>query len=122
MVLRATGALAGFRVGQLVDDFVDVVGFALDRAGDRPAAEAAEAVPFSVAARAREIHLRNRDAFALDVEPDVALGPVEQRLHADMLAGRAARRELIPKFRRLVLVVPLEVLVARWKIALLRAR
>ena len=33
----------------------------------------------------------------------------ELRLHPDVFAGRTGRGELIPKLRRLILVVPLEV-------------
>jgi hypothetical protein len=56
MILRAAGALAGAGGGEFVDDRVDGVGLALDRAGDRPAAERAEAVLLAVlAVRAKYI-------------------------------------------------------------------
>ncbi len=74
---------------------------------------------FPSAAGAGKVHLRDRDALALDVHPDVALAPVQQRLDAHVLAGGATRGELVPELRRLVLVIPFEILRARAEIALL---
>ena len=79
--------------------------------GQHPSERVAFPVP-------REIHLRNRNLVFLDVAPDVDLGPVEQRLNAHVLARFDRRGELPPELRRLVLVLPLELRVARRKIAL----
>src|SRR5690606_22600446 len=47
------------------------------------------------------------DPLALRVEPDVDFGPVQQRMNADMCAGRKIGLVLVPEFRRLILEVPL---------------
>ena len=44
VILGATGAFARLGGGEFLDNLVDVVGVAFHRAGDRPAAEGAEAV------------------------------------------------------------------------------
>ena len=46
--------------------------------------------------------------------------PIEQRLHAHVFAFRSRCCELSPEFRRLILVIPFRLRVARRKIALLR--
>lgn len=56
----------------------------------------------------------------MDVAPDIDFGPIEQRLHTNMLALYAGRRELAPKFGRLILVVPFELCVAWRKVSLFR--
>ena len=53
-----------------------------------------------------EIKRHDRDVLALDVLPDVGLGPVRQREDADRLARRDARVVDVPHFRPLVLRVP----------------
>src|SRR5687768_1683247 len=122
MILGASGPFAGLGGGELIDDLVDLIGVALDRPGDRPATERTKPVTLPVPARAREIHPRDRNTFALDIKPDVALGPIEQGLDADMLARGATGGELVPEFRRLVLVIPLEIFGARTEVAFLRPR
>ena len=69
-----------------------------------------------------EIQRDDRNLLALDVLPDVQLGPVQERVNADVRAGRKIGLELIPEFRRLIRRVPLHVGVARREIALLGAR
>src|SRR6187431_116025 len=80
-----------------------------------PAAEAAvtRAGPLVVVQRHR------RDRLALDVLPDVQLGPVEQRVDTHVRAGREVGLELIPELGRLVADVPVVVLVTRREVALL---
>ena len=51
---------------------------------------------------AREIERDDRDAFAPRVGPDVDLGPMQDRMDAQMRAGRRRGVELVPEFRRLV--------------------
>src|SRR6185503_6830473 len=69
---------------QLHDDVVHVLGLALDRplAGSAAQAAVARAVALVVVERHR------RDVLALDVLPDVQLGPVEQRVNAQVRARR----------------------------------
>src|SRR5688500_9197156 len=86
VILSASGAFAGFGSREFVDDPVNRVSIAFHGAGDRPATEGAEPVTISVFPIPRKIHLRDRDAFALDIEPDVAFAPVQKRLHADVFA------------------------------------
>ena len=57
--------------------------------------------------------------LALDVFPDVQLGPVQQRVNADVGARLEVRLELVPQLGRLVLDVPFHVLVARAEVAFL---
>ncbi len=64
--------------------------------------------------------MRDRNILALDVTPDVDLGPVEQRLHPYVLAFRRIGRELSPKFRRLIFVIPLELRIAGREVSFLR--
>ena len=106
------------------------VGVALDRAGQRVAAERAEAHRFAsrllagaqrhalvvdhdqraVALDDRplggEVERHDRDVLEVDVLPDVELGPVRQREHADALALVLARVVEAPQLRALVLRVP----------------
>ena len=82
-----------------------------------PAAEAA--VARAVALVVVERH--GRDVLALDVLPDVQLGPVEQRVDAHVRARREVGLELVPELGRLIADVPVVVLVARREVALLRA-
>src|SRR5262245_46876326 len=80
LVLSATGAFRGFGVPQFLDYFRNGFRVRLDGAGARGAAEAAVAFSFSV----REIKRNDRHVLAVDVLPHVQLGPVEQRVDADM--------------------------------------
>ena len=54
----------------------------------------------------REIQRDDRDVFALGVGPDVGLGPMQDRVDAQMRARRRRGVELVPEFRRLVAHVP----------------
>src|SRR5438477_10960106 len=116
IILRAPSALRCPRGLQLGDNFVDCRRCARDRMRDGAAPERTK--PFSAP---REIHLRNRNVFTLDVAPDVNFGPIEQWLHPNVLALRRSGRELSPEFRRLIFIIPFELRVAWRKISLLRS-
>ena len=88
-----------------------------DREGARVTAEAAVAQPVLVG----EVERDDRDALALDVLPDVELGPVEERMDADVRAALELGLVLVPHLRRLVGHVPFHLPVARAEVALLRA-
>ena len=60
--------------------------------------------------------------FDVDVLPDVELGPVRQREHADALARADAAVQQVPELRPLVLRIPLALRVAEREDALLGAR
>src|SRR5260221_638113 len=79
LILLTAGALGDAGLDQLGDDVVDRGGGAGDRTRARGAAERAIAPPV-----AREIELDDRDHLAFQVAPDVELGPVQQRMGADM--------------------------------------
>ncbi len=68
-----------------------------------------------------EIDDRQFELLALDVLPDVELGPVRDREDADVLALVAAGVVEVPQFRALVLRVPLAELVAEAQDAFLGA-
>ena len=53
-----------------------------------------------------EIKRDDRNVFALGVGPDVGLGPMQDRMDAQMRARRRRGVELVPEFRRLVAHVP----------------
>src|SRR4030095_2228805 len=116
MILRAAGALARARGLQFGDNFVDCRCRAFNWMRDWAAAEGTES--FSVS---RKIHCRNRYIFALDVTPDINLGPIEQRLHTNVLAFCRSSRKLSPKFRWLIFIVPFELGIPRREISLFRA-
>src|SRR4029453_9240222 len=63
-----------------------------------------------------------RDLLEVYVEPDVELGPVREREHADALALADAAIVDVPEFRPLVFRIPAVVGVAEAEHALLRAR
>src|SRR5256885_13132179 len=101
---------------QLDDDFADVLRGGGDGRRAWVAAERAIAFPASVVVVERD----GRDRFAFDVLPDVELGPVEQRMHADVGPRREVGLVLIPELGRLLLDLPNVRLVARREVALLR--
>ena len=70
----------------------------------------------------RQIQRNDRDVLALGVGPDVRLGPMQDRMDAQMRAGRRRSVELVPEFRRLVAHVPSALEAARREHALLGAR
>src|SRR5215216_6088062 len=85
-VLEPSGSLGDIlelSAPDLREDVVDVLRRALDRrlAGTAAQAAIARAVALVVVQRHR------RDRLALDVLPDVELGPVEQRMDAHVRAG-----------------------------------
>src|SRR5699024_1888598 len=65
---------------------------------------------------------RQRDAFLLDVRPDIQLGPVRQGEDADLLTLTVPTVVELPQFRPLVTRVPLAELVAEAEHAFLRPR
>ena len=69
----------------------------------------------------RVVDVRDGEALARDVLPDVELGPVGNREDAQVLAGRQARVVEAPELRALVARVPLAELVAVREDALLGA-
>ena len=121
------------------------VGLALDRAGQRVAAERAEAhlLQHRLLARLqrhalvvdhdqravaldhrplrREVQRHDRDVLQVDVLPDVELGPVRHREHADALALVLARVVQAPQLGALVLRVPAVLAAAEREDALLGA-
>src|SRR5580704_15868399 len=91
---RAFGHLGGVELDQ---DFFDVGGRRSNRMGDVLIAERAVAL-----AVFGEIKRDDRDVLALGVGPDVGLGPMQDRVNAQMRARRRCGVELVPEFRRLV--------------------
>ena len=120
MVLRtstAFGDVLEFSALQFGDDVIDVLGVRINRRLAWAASQ--RTVTFAVALIVIERH--RRDAFALDVFPNVQLGPVQQRMNAHVGAWGEIRFELIPQFRRLIANIPRVVLIARAEVALFRA-
>ena len=62
-----------------------------------------------------------RHALAIDVLPDVQLGPVQQRMDPDVGARRELGLVLVPELRRLLRHVPFVAGIARREVALLRS-
>src|SRR5688572_31958236 len=108
------GELAG---AELRHDLAHRPGRRLDRPGAGVTAEGpvANAVGSGVVERDR------RDGLALDVFPDIELGPVEQGMNADMSPRCEIRLVLIPEFRRLLADIPGALLVPGREVALLGA-
>ena len=122
--------------GDLGDDLVDRVGARLDRARCRSrrrrcgsarsprtpprrrrrrgTSVTAISMPSrrNTGAAVREVDRRQLDLLVVDVLPDVELGPVRQREHADVLALAVAAVVEAPQLGALVLRVPLAELVA----------
>src|SRR6266700_3755534 len=117
MILCATCALGCFRRFELGNDFVNCGGSALDWTRNWAAAKRTES--FSISGK---IHFGDRDVFPLDVPPNIHLGPIEQRLHANMFAFRGSRYELAPEFGRLIFVIPFKLRVSGRKVFLLGTR
>src|SRR2546428_14089743 len=92
LILGAAGSLAGPGAHQLVDDLRHRSGVGGAGGGARGAAEAAVAASF-----AGEIEVDDRNALALDEEPDVELGPGEERAHAHGFALGTVRPVLFPE-------------------------
>ena len=126
--------------------FGDRVGVGADGAGARRAAERAHAALDHLRLLARqqrherllqhdqrvaadddlallgEVERHDRDVLDVDVLPDVELGPVREREHADALAGTDAAVQQVPQLGPLALRIPLAVGVAQREDALLGAR
>ena len=81
-----------------------------------------QAAPPHHLALVREVEVGQRQLLARDVLPDVELGPVGDREHAEVLALVDAGVVQVPQLRALVLRVPLAEAVAEREDALLRAR
>src|SRR3546814_9303818 len=88
-----------------------------DRRGD--VAVALRAVALAVPG---QVERHDGDALAPGVEPDVQLGPVQQRVDANVGARREVGLELVPELRRLVAEVPGPALAARAEHPLLGPR
>src|ERR1051326_806903 len=112
----AAGALGRAGHVELGDDLVDGARLRGDREGDVRVAERAIAL-----AVAREIERDDRDGLAPRIGPDVCFGPMQDRMDAQVRAGRQPGVELVPEFRRLAAHVPLAVARARREDALLGA-
>src|SRR5262249_8480387 len=97
-----------FPAFELRNNVVYIFGFALNRCLARSAAERAVAGTFALVV----IERNGRDFFALDVFPDVKLGPIKKRMNPDMCARGIVGLKLIPEFRRLISNVPKVVFVA----------
>src|SRR5690606_32912412 len=83
------------------DDLVDRRRPARDRRRAGSAAERAVAL-----AVPGEIEIDDGNALALDIAPDVELGPMQQRMDAHAGAGRHFGPVLVPELGRLVADVP----------------
>src|SRR5512135_18530 len=110
---RALGLAGRLELG---DDLRDGACGRAHGEGDVLLAERAKAL-----AVAREIERHHRHALALDVAPDVDLGPVQQRMDADVAARRRIGVELVPELRRLLPEIPGAGRIARAEHALLAA-
>src|SRR5262245_36263028 len=97
----ATGSLRNLGGVELGDDLSKRAGVGGDRKRDVGIAERAVAL-----AVAREIERNDRNAFPLRVGPDVALGPMQDRMHAQMRAGWRGGVEVVPELGRLLAHVP----------------
>src|ERR1700727_1797194 len=117
VVERAPRALRHLRTFKLDQDFFDACGGRVDRKSDVGIAE--RAITLAVFG---EIERDDRDVFALGVGPDVGLGPMQDRVNAQMRARRRRGIELVPEFRRLVANVPSTLGAARREHPLLGAR
>ena len=106
-----------------MDDFLDIRCRAFDGEGDVFLAE--RAVTHHLAGLfvlAREIKFAAGNVFALGVAPDIQLGPVQDRVDAQVRAFGEFGFVLIPEFGRLVLEVPVAVDGAGGEDALLGAQ
>src|SRR5438128_5421175 len=117
LILGAAGSLAGPGGHQLVDDLRHRSGVGGAGGGAGGAAEAAVAAP-----SAGEIEVDDGNMLALDVAPDVELGPGEERVHAHVFARGEVRPVLIPELRRLTDDIPLGSFTALAEDALLGPR
>src|SRR5207244_8459274 len=96
VVQRAAGALRHLGGVELGEDFVDVGSRRGDGIGDVLIAEGAIAL-----AVFGDVERDDRNVLAPGVGPDVGLGPMQDRVDAQMSALRRRGVELVPEFRRL---------------------
>src|SRR5688500_1488201 len=89
------------------DDVVHILGGGFDRRGTGCAAQAAIARAVTLV----EIQIDEGDILELDVLPNINLGPIQQRMNADVGAGRKGRLVLIPELRRLVSEIPVSMFI-----------
>jgi len=101
VIQRAAGALRHLGAVEFGQDFRDVGRGRSHGIGDVLIAE--RAVTLAVLG---QIQRNDRNVFALGVGPDVGLGPMQDRMDAQMRARRRRGVELVPEFRRLVADVP----------------
>src|SRR5580704_13043128 len=101
VVKRAAGALRHLGLFELDEDFLDIRRGRLHRESDVGIAQ--RAITLAVLG---EIKRNNRDVLTLGVGPDVGLGPMQDRVNAQMGARRRRGVELVPELRRLVAHVP----------------
>src|SRR6185503_11892614 len=101
---------------ELGDDLVDGASVRFDRERDVCITERAIA-----SAVAREVERNDGNAFALGVGPYIGLGPMQDRMHAQMRARRRRCIEVVPELGRLVGHVPQAFRAARREYAFLGA-
>jgi hypothetical protein len=116
VIERAAGALRHLGAVEFGQDLVDAGGGRTNRIGDVLIAQRAIAL-----AVLREIERDDRNVFALGVGPDVGFGPMQDRMNAQMRAGRRRSVELVPELRGLIAHVPAAFESARREHALLGA-
>src|SRR5215475_11850534 len=116
MVHGTAGALGSPRTAEFGNDLVDRA--RLRRHRKRNVGVAQRAVAFAVIG---EIKRDDRYALAPRIGPDVALGPMQDRMNPQMGASRQPSVEVIPEFRRLVAHVPTALQAPRREHPLLRA-
>jgi hypothetical protein len=105
-------------MAQLVDDVIDGLCGGFNGKGARRTPEAS--IPSALAFIQIEIDKGN--VFKLNVFPNVDLGPIQQRVNADMRALWKGRFKLIPQLRWLIAEVPIAVLIPGRKIPLFGPR
>src|SRR5258708_6289973 len=146
MINDAPAALGETALQGLANDLGDGRGTALDRAGQRIAAQRPESdrsdlwalawferetvvidhdkrpAAANHRARLREIERDNGDSLLMEVNPDVDLGPVRERKHADALAFPFAPVVKAPRLGALPFRIPAMLGIPKRKHALLGAR
>ena len=101
------------RSSSIISSTVLRIGF--DREGARVAAQRAVAL----AAALVVVERNGGDTFALDIFPDIQLGPIQQGVDAQVGSGGEIGFVLVPEFGRLLADIPLALLVAGREVALL---
>src|SRR5262249_983855 len=101
---------------ELGDDLVQRGSVAHHRKGDVGIAQRTVALPVP-----GEVKIDQRNTLALDVTPDIALGPMGQRMYAQMRARRQVCVEVVPELRGLVPEIPVAAVATGAEDALLGA-